>query len=441
MMNNLIQYKLSVTVIGVLLVSVSVFGQKKYVESFRAASDKIVKLNTAYTQIIFESWDKNKIEIEALIEGDDLSKEEKQRLFDAWDFSITETDKGVVVHSMGGPSNPLGRNSMTDALTNVSISDPFMQDFFASQSSMFSMPGMTDTLLSQMSGIDFDYEAFQKNPKEYMVAFEKKMLSSEKEGVTSKDNMKEMENQMEVTMKKMEAQFKNSGMSYTQKVETDENGNKTYVIEGSTNGTVNKIPRGKKTLIIRMPKETATEINVRHGEIRMASASNVKAVLNYAPFQAESIGGAETNITAAYAPVVINDWKNGKLYVKFVDRCTLNTVGEISLTSNSSGVIIGTLETSAKITSAFGALRIDKVSDNFKKIDLRLDNTDTGIIIPSSSFTVSFSGKRSTLRYNKNMELSQRKQYDRVLVDGYHKSRDTEREILISAAYSNLILQ
>jgi hypothetical protein len=104
-------------------------------------------------------------------------------------------------------------------------------------------------------------------------------------------------------------------------------------------------------------------------------------------------------------------------------------------------VIIGTLETSAKIASAFGALRIDKVSDNFKKIDLRLDNTDTGIIMPSSSYTVSFSGKRSTLRYNKNIELSQRKQYDRVLVDGYHKSRDTEREILISAAYSNLILQ
>jgi hypothetical protein len=441
MMNNLIQYKLSLTVIAVLFVSVSVLGQKKYVESFRATSDKIVKLNTAYTQIIFESWDKNKIEIEALVEGDDLSKEEKQTLFDAWDFSITETDEGVVVHSIGRPSNPLGGNSMMDALTNVSITDPFMQDFIASQSSMLSMPGMTDTLLSQMSGMDFDYEAFQKNPKEYMAAFEKKMLRSEKEGVTSKDKMKEMESQMEVTMKKMEAQFKNSGMSYTQKIETDENGNKTYVIEGSANGTINKTPRGKKTLIIRMPKETATEINVRHGEIRMASASNVKAILNYAPFQAESIDGAETNITAAYAPVVINDWKNGKLYVKFVDRCTLNTVGEISLTSNSSGVIIGTLETSAKIASAFGALRIDKVSDNFKKIDLRLDNTDTGIIMPSSSYTVSFSGKRSTLRYNKNIELSQRKQYDRVLVDGYHKSRDTEREILISAAYSNLILQ
>jgi hypothetical protein len=441
MMNNLIQYKLSLTVIAVLLVSVSVLGQKKYVESFRATSEKVVKLNTAYTQIIFESWDKNKIEIEALIEGDDLSKEEKQTLFDAWDFSITETHEGVVVHSMGRPSNPLGSNPMMDALNNVSITDPFMQDFFASQSSMFSMPGMTDTLLSQLSGVDFDYEAFQKNPKEYMAAFEKKMLRSEKEGVTSKDKMKEMESQMEVTMKKMEAQFKNSGMSYTQRVVTDENGNKTYVIEGSTNGTINKTPRGKKTLIIRMPKETATEINVRHGEIRMASASNVKAVLNYAPFQAESIDGAETNITAAYAPVVINDWKNGKLYVKFVDRCTLNTVGEISLTSNSSGVIIGTLETSAKIASAFGALRIDKVSDNFKKIDLRLDNTDTGVIVPSSSFTVSFSGKRSTLRYNKNIELSQRKQYDRVLVDGYHKSRDTEREILISAAYSNLILQ
>ncbi len=437
-MNNLIQYKHSLTVLAVLLVSVSVFGQKKYVESFKATSDKIVKLNTAYTQIIFESWDKNKIEIEALIEGDNLTAEEKQELFDAWDFKIEDTEGEVVVTSLNRPLSPFGNNPM---MSDVSFTDPFMSDFFASQSSMFSAPGMTDGMLSQMSGMDFDYEAFQKNPKEYMASFEKKMLGEEKEGVTSKDRMAAMESQMEGTMKKMEEQFKNNGMNYTQKVVTDANGNKTYIIEGSSSGTMKKRPVGKKTLIIRMPKKTATEINVRHGEIRMASASNVKAILNYAPFLAESIDGEETNISAAYAPVVINDWKNGKLYVKFVDRVTLNTVGEINLTSNSSGVIIGTIDTSARISSAFGSLRIDKVSDNFKKIDLQLDNTNTGIVIPDSSFTVSFNGKRSSLRYNKNIELSQKKQYDRVLVDGYHKSRDTEREILISAAYSNLVLQ
>ncbi len=436
-MNNLIQYKHSLTVIAVLLVSLSVFGQKKYVESFKATSDKIVKLNTAYTQIIFESWDKNKIEIEAIIEGDHLTPEEKQQLFDAWEFTITANDNEVVVTSLGRPSSPFGN----EMLSGMSFSDPFMSDFFASQSSMFSNPGITDVMLSQMSGMDFDYEAFQKNPKEYMASFEKKMLGEEKEGVTSKDRLKEMESQMEGTMKKMEEQFKNSGMDYTQKVVTDENGNKTYIIEGSSNGDIKKRLIGKKTLIIRMPKKTASEINVRHGEIKMASASNVKAILNYAPFQADSIDGAETNITAAYAPVVINDWKNGKLYVKFVDRVTLNTVGEINLTANSSGVIIGTIGTSARIASAFGTLRIDAVSDNFKKIDLQLDNTNTGIVIPSTAFTVSFNGKRSTLRYNKNIELSQRKQYDRVLVDGYHKSRDTEREIMISAAYSNLVLQ
>ena len=436
-MNNLIQYKHSLTVLAVLLVSVSVFGQKKYVESFKATSDKIVKLNTAYTQIIFESWDKNKIEIEATIEGDHLTQEEKQQLFDAWDFTITANDNEVVVTSLGRPSGPFG-NNMMDAMSGLSFSDPFMSDFFASQSSM---PGMTDVMLSQMSGMDFDYEAFQKNPKEYMASFEKKMLGSEKEGMTSKDRLKEMESQMEGNMKKMEEQFKNNGMNYTKEVVTDENGNKTYIIEGSSNGEVKKRLIGKKTLIIRMPKKTASEINVRHGEIRMANANNVKATLNYAPFQAESIDGEETYIKAAYAPVVINDWKNGKLYVKFVDRVTLNTVGEINLTSNSSGVIIGTIGTSARIASAFGTLRIDKVSDNFKKIDLQLDNTNTGIVIPSTAFTVSFNGKRSTLRYNKNIELSQRKQYDRVLVDGYHKSRDTEREIMISAAYSNLVLQ
>jgi len=439
-MNNLIQYKHSLTVIAVLLFSVSVFGQKKYVESFKATSDKIVKLNTAYTQIIFESWDKNKIEIEALIEGEHLSEEEKQQLFDEWNFTIVENDNAVEVTSLANAGGSFG-NDMMSMMRDVSFSDPFMSDFFNSQSSIFSMPGMTDGLLSQMSGMDFDYEAFQKNPQEYMAAFEKNMLGSEKEGMTSKDRKKEMEDKMEETMKKMEEQFKSSGMNYTQKVITDENGNKTYIIEGSSNGAIKKRPTGKKTLIIRMPKETATEINVRHGEIRMASASNVKATLNYAPFQAESIDGVETNITAAYAPVVINDWKNGKLYVKFVDRCTLNTVGEINLTSNSSGVIIGTIGTNAKISSAFGTLRIDNINNNFKRIDLQLDNTNTGIIIPTSSFNVSFNGKRSTLRYNKNIELSQKKQYDRVLVDGYHKSRDTERELMISAAYSNLVLQ
>lgn len=436
-MNNLIQYKHSLTVLAVLLISVSVYGQEKYVESFKATSDKIVKLNTAYTQIIFESWDKNKIEIEALIEGDNLTPEEKQQLFDEWDFTITADNNEVIVTSLGRPSGSFG-NDMMGAMSSLSFSDPFMSDFFASQSSV---PGMTDVMLSQMSGMDFDYAAFQKNPKEYMASFEKKVLGSEKEGVTSKDRIKQMESQMEGTMKRMEEQFKNSGMNYTQKVVTDANGNKTYIIEGSSNGAVKKRLIGKKTLVIRMPKKTASEINVRHGEIKMANANNVKATLNYAPFQAESIDGEDTYIKAAYAPVVINDWKNGKLYVKFVDRVTLNTVGEINLTSNSSGVIIGTIGTSAKIASAFGTLRIDAVSDNFKRIDLQLDNTNTGIIIPSSAFTVSFNGMRSTLRYNKNIELSQRKQYDRVLVDGYHKSRDTEREIMISAAYSNLVLQ
>ncbi len=440
-MNNLTQYMRRLTVITVLLLSISVFAQKEYVESFKATSDKTVKLNTSYTQIIFESWDKNKIEIEALIDGEHLTKEEKQTLFDDWDFSIEDTGETVVVNSRGMSSNTGSSNNILDAMSRVSFSDPFMSDFFASQASFFSMPGMTEGILSQMSGMNFDYQAFQENPKEYMASFEKKMLGSEKNGMKSKDRMKEMESQIEGTMRRMEEQFKNNGMDYTQKTIVDASGNKTYIIEGSSNEVMKKRLTGKKTLIIRMPKKTATEINVRHGEIKMASASNVKAILNYAPFQAESIDGEDTDISAAYAPVVINDWKNGKLYVKYVDRVTLNSVGEINLTSNSSGVIIGTIGNSAKISSAFGTLRIDHVDDNFKKIDLQLDNTNTGIIIPSSAFTVSFNGKRSSLRYNKNIELSQRKQYDRVLVDGYHKSRDAEREIMISAAYSNLVLR
>lgn len=430
-MKSLTPYSHKVVLVAMVLLTSLGFSQSSLKESFKITPETVVKLNTSYTQITFETWDKNKVEVEAFIEGDGLTNDEKEMMFQSWNFSVNSSANEIAITSLATGSN----NSLfpgMDFFDNALSMDPFASQI---------MGGTTDasaqSMFQNMGAMQFDYKAFQANPQGYMKQFEETMKS------TMGKNQEEMTARMEDQMKQMEQQFQQQGMDYTQEVITDENGNKTYIIQGSSSGkNIKKKPEGKKVLIIRMPKSTKTEINVRHGEIKMADASNVRATLNYAPFTAENIDGGDTYITAAYAPVVISNWGDGTLYVKFVDTCDLKNVKEINLTANSSGIYIGTLRSNAKITASFGTLRIDAMDTGFNKLNLVLDNVNAGINIPDTAFGLTFNGKKSTLRYNKNLEIaSQKRQYDRVLVDGYYKTKDTEREMLISAAYSNLILR
>ena len=190
-----------------------------------------------------------------------------------------------------------------------------------------------------------------------------------------------------------------------------------------------------------MPKGAKTEINVRHGEIKMADAYNVRATLNYSPFTANSVDGGNTLINAAYAPVMVNNWNDGTLFVKYIDNCQLNKVNRIELDSNSSNVTINLVDNAAYLSGSFGDVKIKDVADNFKTVNLDLDNTDAFIVIPNTSFSFDFNGKRSTLLYPRSMKLDQRKQNGRVLVNGFNQSNTSSRSFTINAAYSNIKLQ
>lgn len=72
-------------VLALVLVATG-FSQEKFVESYNAGDDMVVRLKTSYTNVIFETWDKEKVEVTALIQGEDVTKEQKQALFDTWDF-------------------------------------------------------------------------------------------------------------------------------------------------------------------------------------------------------------------------------------------------------------------------------------------------------------------------------------------------------------------
>jgi len=326
-----------------LVLVASGFSQEKFVASYNASDDTVVTLKSSYTNVIFETWNKNKVEVQAFIEAENLTIEQQQVLFDAWSFEVSGSSKNVIITSTGTANG----NSLSNIQTQIDNQYSFV----------------------------FTY---------------------------NKDG-----------------------------------GVETIV---KTNN-LRTIPIAKRTIVIKMPKTTKTDINVRYGEIKMADAFNVKATLNHTPFTAERIDGVQTLINASYAPLVVNHWQYGTLYVKFVDTCEIQTLESIALNANASDVFVGQINKEAFVTGSFGTLVVGKVADNFKRLEIVLRNSDASVAMPDTPFTFLFNGKKSSLKHPKSLQFDITKQSQRVLAKGFHKNASTSSNFLINADYSNLILQ
>ena len=492
-MKHLMTYKHSlVTVLFLFCISV-VTAQSTYKESFTVKNDAVVEVNTSHTNVIFETWNKDKVEVEAFVEGENLSEAEKQEIFDNWKFDVLGNSKKVVITSnegsLWGGFETMGSFDSFDNLGNLvnmsslealkgleglsELGDLFTNDFninvpeipeieampmwpFSSHNPNVKWGESNKTFnYNNYGDYTFDRSAYLENKKAYVAKMNKKYGSNATVKQTDKwlDELEDWSDELEKSMeawgenfgksfevnfgpdfekrmekwgeefgenfgKRMEvwgekfgkdmekwgAQFEKDAEKWAEQFEgnyskeevIDENGNKTTIIRTDGNkGLFNKnTKKAKKTIIIRMPKNTKTDINVRHGEIKMADVTNVKATLNYAALTANSIDGVKTLINASYAPIEINYWGDGVLAVQYVDTCKLNAVDNIKLNANSSNIIINELKNEAYIKGFIGSLFINKISSKFTKLDVVLDDTNAQFELPSTDYTFYFRDRK-----------------------------------------------
>ncbi len=341
------------------------------------------------------------------------------------------------------------------------------------------VPPLPEDLLQNLGNINFDYEAYKKDEEGYMKKFEAQMdkkfgkdfekkmeawgnklaaqYDEKKADSIGAEYEKKMEKwgeeygkkmeawgeaygkKMEAWARKMEMDSESEGADRNQRVYKSPNGN-TVIIRGDKNLDVIN-GKANKTIIIRLPKDTKTVINVKHGELKMADAKNVNATLNYSTFTANSIDGGQTLISASYAPVVVGNWRQGTLQVKFVDNCKIENVENINLQANSSDVNIGKVGRQAFLAGSFGDLKIKEISDAFETLDIRLENTDAVLKLPNAAFSFYLNGKKSTLKYPKSLQLKETKTGDRTLLKGYNQNNSSNKTLTINATYSNITLQ
>lgn len=529
-MSNLIIWKRNIAAAILLMGTFSLVAQNKYKETFKVGDDVLISVNTSHTNVIFETWNKNVVEVEAFVDDESLTEKEKEEIFKNWDLDILGNSKKIVVKSnsgsLWGEVESLGRldkvfelkslkkleklekleqlESLNLKKLDLDINIPEIPEFKECPKWPF---GDDEHIV--ISGIgnkgyffggvtnDFDVDTYKQDKQNYIDKLNKKYKTDvtvkqvdkwledmdawreEFSGVMKNWGEKfgqEFENkfgpEFEVKMekwgqeyaKKMEEwseEFNEEMEAKTQKIivdveklakkyqDTEGKKYKVTTMPSGSEGIIMKIDKGdmkthskaKKTIIIKMPKGTRTDINVRHGEVKMADAYNIKANLDYSSLSANSIDGGNTLINVSYAPVEINKWKQGELTIKYVDNCRINEATQINLRANSSDVSFNTVSKSAQLSGSFGHLIINNIAEDFNRVDITLENTDAKINLPKSDFVFDFVGKKTPISYPSAVNFKHNKKEGMVYVSGFNKNSSSSKRISIDAIYSNVKIQ
>lgn len=189
----------------------------------------------------------------------------------------------------------------------------------------------------------------------------------------------------------------------------------------------------KKTIKIKMPKKAKLKLNVKHGELKMASIiSNSKGNVEHGALLAENIDGSDTSINVSYSNVSIEDWKEGELKLNYVEKAVLKNVNELVLNSVSSDVNIDHLGGNNIIDGSFGELVVREILPSFNNLNIVIENSDATLKLPKTDFNLFFKGNRSLF----NNENTSNK-----TIKNYPNSSNVSKTIVINAKYSSVITE
>ncbi|MGB5943694.1 MAG: hypothetical protein WBG71_12500 [Leeuwenhoekiella sp.] len=157
--------------------------EEKLQERYNVNEDVAINVQSQYADIVFENWNKDEVEVTAVIEGDDLSDAEIKRLKDSWNIRVQGNSNAITIRSTGG-SSPVAMTipampEMEGLIANsLQMVQPMMENLIGPM-----LEGMTNTPLPQefykgMKGIQFDYEAYKRDGEKYLEEFEKSVEKS-----------------------------------------------------------------------------------------------------------------------------------------------------------------------------------------------------------------------------------------------------------------------
>lgn len=487
---------------GAIFIGMAQTKQRKHKESFDVDKDVVLHINTSHTDLEIDTWDRGKVEIEAVLEIEDITDEEMDTYFKNWKYEALGNSKKITITSKS--------EGLFDFADLSNFEFPIIQhqdlninlDHVFPDIKMDSLVIIMDDFPEFPSGVyefvddfSFDYEAYEKDGDKYLKKwkkewkekfdkkeFEKEMKAWKKEIESfkkDKKNLRKIQKEAQAEAKRARAEMRKvqseareamkearEAMREAQNEQRDamreareaykdamkesaKGRNGTSIFSLSDDGSDNLIIfsdqkkyKVKKTIKIKMPKKAKLKLNVRHGEVNLVSTSeNMNAKLSHTTLYANVINGQQTTIESSFAPVHVLQWNDGLLKVNYVKDVSLQDVGYINLEANASNVLLGNLQNEAILNSTFGELEINTINTSFSNLDLILENTKAKLAIPNNAFTLYYIGTDSNIAYPESLQVKNNTTKFNTIVRGYHQSNNSNKAVNINARYSDVVVK
>lgn len=457
-----------------LLGCVSMFAQtKKLDKTFKTNSNVTLTIDATHTNIEVEHWDKNQVQVQAFMELKGEGKEVVERALKNWKVQTSASEKEVVVRSTGGMSlnGNMNMAALESSLAKLPEIISPIQEMMGPMLESISGNPLPPEFYENMGNLHFDYEAYRRDGDKYIEKFEKKIEKNfgedfekameewaskfEKDSAVWKNKVividgfgekfeKDMEAWGEEFGKSMEAwgeQFGKDMEKWAENFEKQVEG-KYKKSEGKTIIIRADDLKPKKTIKIKIPKNGQVRLNVRHGDVKLTgNVKNLTGQLAHGSLQANMVSGERTDLQVAYTPLKVKQWNYGVLKASYIQDLTIDKAVSIKLTSNSSDVVIRELVDHGILRGTFGELVINKLSNDFKSLDIILENSDLTLDLPESAYSFQYSGTKSRVRFPQSLKLKSSTSYDTQKLNGFNQNKNANASISINASFSDVLLK
>ncbi|MBJ2175252.1 hypothetical protein JBL43_13445 [Aureibaculum sp. A20] len=305
-------------ILGLLLMLSTTIGaqnhRRTYNEDFNTNKDVIIDVNTRNTDVKIETWSKNKVSIEAIIEVEGAEDEKAERTLDNWIFNAVGNKSEVEISSKSnGGANYFFSSDNINSNNRIIVKGRFNEDYD------YNFPEVNlDNLIELNNDImvfpespelpvvlDFDFHFQEKLPKfdykkykedkgylkEWQKEMEKKLEKNKVNWEKDAENTKEHSAVLKVELEKMAEQQKKHVEQRKElikkqielrkqqakerkdqvvingklRVNVAEANEKRNIIIGVL-GDREKV-KVKRTIIIKAPKDAKFKMNVKYGTL------------------------------------------------------------------------------------------------------------------------------------------------------------------------------
>ena len=149
----------------------------KLTESFNVDEDVFIDLNTKRTHVVFETWNRDEVEVEAKVSSDEFSKEELQKIAELWRLEVLGNSGKISIFSNGSDAGVGDFAEMGNAISAVNreMIAPLMQNMVGPMLQKMSNHPLPPEFAEGLSSLQFDYEAYQDEGEAYVERYEKQV--------------------------------------------------------------------------------------------------------------------------------------------------------------------------------------------------------------------------------------------------------------------------